>query len=60
MFLLSAACLQVFDDILDFAMLLIINPPLPDAMLPGFSRYAAAVDSLEAVALQLLQVRRQL
>jgi hypothetical protein len=48
--------MKLFDDILDTSMLLILNPPLPDALVPGYSRYVAAVDALEAVALQLLQV----
>lgn len=47
---------QLFDDILDTSMLLIMNPPLPDALVPGHSSYCAAVDALEAVALRLLQV----
>ncbi|WIA37607.1 hypothetical protein OEZ86_014509 [Tetradesmus obliquus] len=50
---------KLFDDILDTSMLLIMNPPLPDALVPGHSSYCAAVDALEAVALRLLQERRQ-
>ncbi|WIA17418.1 hypothetical protein OEZ85_014271 [Tetradesmus obliquus] len=50
---------KLFDDILDTSMLLIMNPPLPDALVPGHSSYSAAVDALEAVALRLLQERRQ-
>uniref|UniRef100_A0A383W0T4 Cytochrome P450 n=1 Tax=Tetradesmus obliquus TaxID=3088 RepID=A0A383W0T4_TETOB len=51
--------LQLFDDIMGTSMLLALNPPLPDALVPGYGRYAAAVDALEAVALRLLQERRQ-
>ena len=37
------------------AMVLTFNPPLPDALLPGYARYVAGIEQLEACVARVLQ-----
>lgn len=48
--------LQEFDHILKTSMLLILDPPAPDFLVPGFAAYLSGIEKLEKVATEVLQV----
>lgn len=52
----TADVVKVFDDILDTAMLLAFNIPLPDALIPGYGGYLKALHVLDDVVDSVLQV----